>query len=175
MQATPLVALALLSLVGTASAFLGTASAFLSSPLSALHPRLHARASTVSQSRLPHLAKGLRMTIAMPPLSQLDDLDGKIPDCPNTIWNADRIDIAAEQVSARASQPRAAPSGTDLNLVTGQAKYKAEGIPESPHYIVADETANAMGYAWFEVNKDMIMDRLRKHGAILFRSHSFVN
>ena len=50
-----------------------------------------------------------------------------------------------------------------------QEKYRAEGIPESPHYIDADPTTNAMGLAYFEVNKAEIMDRLRKHGAVLFR------
>jgi hypothetical protein len=124
------------------------ASAFIPSsvgPMSSL--RLGGNRATVSRlTSLPKLAKGLRMTIAMPPLGELENLEGKIPDCPNTIWNAGNIDLAAEQ-----------------------AKYRAEGIPDSPHFIDADPTTNAMGLAYFEVNKAEIMDRMRKHGAVLLR------
>ena len=79
------------------------ASAFVPSsvgPTSSL--RLGSKRVTSSRlTSLPRLAKGLRMTIAMPPLGQLEDLEGKIPDCPNTIWNAENINLAAEQVHDR--------------------------------------------------------------------------
>jgi hypothetical protein len=50
-----------------------------------------------------------------------------------------------------------------------QEAYRAEGIPDSPHYLIADETTNAMGIAYFEVNRDEIMARMKKHGAVLIR------
>ena len=34
---------------------------------------------------------------------------------------------------------------------------------------MADATTNAMGLAYFEVNRNEIMDRMKKHGAVLFR------
>jgi hypothetical protein len=79
-------------------------------------------------------------------MGELQNLDGKIPDCPVTIWDAEKIDIAAEQ-----------------------EKYRSEGIPDSPHYIVATPATNAMGLAYFEMNKKEIMDQVRKHGAVLIR------
>ncbi len=66
--------------------------------------RLGAKRATTSRLATLPLAKGLRMTLAMPPMEQLDDLDGKIPDCPSTIWNAEKIDLAAEQVKSRTEQ-----------------------------------------------------------------------
>jgi hypothetical protein len=84
------------------------ASAFIPSsvgPMSSL--RLGGNRATVSRlTSLPKLAKGLRMTIAMPPLGELENLEGKIPDCPNTIWNAGNIDLAAEQVIFQRNQTR---------------------------------------------------------------------
>jgi hypothetical protein len=130
-----------------ALAFSSMASAFIPSsvgPMSSL--RLGAKRATTSRLASLPLAKGLRMTLAMPPMEQLDDLDGKIPDCPATIWNAEKINLAAEQEA-----------------------YRAEGIPDSPHYLIADETTNAMGIAYFEVNRDEIMARMKKHGAVLMR------
>jgi hypothetical protein len=88
-----------------ALAFSSMASAFIPSsvgPMSSL--RLGAKRATTSRLASLPLAKGLRMTLAMPPMEQLDDLNGKIPDCPATIWNAEKIDLAAEQVKSNYDQ-----------------------------------------------------------------------
>ncbi len=86
-------------LAGSILALCGAASAFI--PSASLKPALRLGAGRSTSTRLvslPKLSKGLRMTLAMPPMGELQNLDGKIPDCPVTIWNAEKIDIAAEQV-----------------------------------------------------------------------------
>ncbi|EKX42159.1 hypothetical protein GUITHDRAFT_158147 [Guillardia theta CCMP2712] len=87
------------------------------------------------------------MTLALPRMEPLPPLDGQLPDCPVTIWNSENIDIAAEQ-----------------------RRYKEEGIPESLLEIVADSEINAQGLAYFEQNKEMIMNHLKQNGAVIFKN-----
>lgn len=103
--------------------------------------------------RAPHMRfnarlskAGPRMTAAMPSLGELPSLIDNIPDCPTTKWSVDGIDIAAEQ-----------------------AKYKAEGIPDSPLYIKATPEESAMGAEYFRKNSKQIMEKLQEHGAVLFQ------
>ena len=83
-----------LAISSMASAFIPSSSG----PMSSL--RLGGKRATSSRLASMPLSKGLRMTLALPPLGQLEDLDGKIPDCPSTIWNAENINLAAEQVES---------------------------------------------------------------------------
>jgi len=87
------------------------------------------------------------MTLASPPTNApLEPLEGRLPDCPATIWNTEGIDIAK-----------------------AQADYKAMNLPDSPMYIDATPEDVAKGFAYFEENKEMIMSKLKEHGAVLFR------
>jgi len=86
-----------------------------------------------------------KMSLAAPPPTTMD-LTDVLPDCPKTIWDTEGIDIAAEQ-----------------------AKYRAMDLPDSPMYIKATPEDVAKGFDYFVENKQMIMDHLKKHGAVLFQ------
>jgi len=91
------------------------------------------------------------MTIAMPPPNNMQNplppLEGALPDCPPTKWNADNMDVAAEQ-----------------------ERYRSEGIPDSILEVVADDAANAKGLQYFEENRERFLSHLKANGAVLFKN-----
>eukprot|EP00285_Hemiselmis_virescens_P013717 CAMPEP_0173394518 /NCGR_PEP_ID=MMETSP1356-20130122/27900_1 /TAXON_ID=77927 ORGANISM="Hemiselmis virescens, Strain PCC157" /NCGR_SAMPLE_ID=MMETSP1356 /ASSEMBLY_ACC=CAM_ASM_000847 /LENGTH=429 /DNA_ID=CAMNT_0014352919 /DNA_START=1 /DNA_END=1290 /DNA_ORIENTATION=+ len=107
-------------------------------------PMLRAPSGRLS-SRSARAVTVPRMTLAIPPPKDTDLTDA-LPDCPATIWNTENIDVAAEQ-----------------------AKYRAMDLPDSPLYITATPADVEKGFAYFEENKEMIMAKLKEHGAVLFK------
>ena len=73
-------------------------------------------------------------------------LSGKLPDCPQTKWDADDIDIEKWQQA-----------------------YKKEDLPACPLEIHATPEANEAGKAYFQEKREDFAKLLEKHGTIWFR------
>ena len=73
-------------------------------------------------------------------------LGNVLPECPETYWDADSIDIDE-----------------------WQAKYKAEDKPACPVEVVATPEDNAKGVAYFIERREEFKEMLAKHGTIWFR------
>lgn len=87
-----------------------------------------------------------RMAVSSPSVQVLPDLDGALPDCPPTVWDADGINIREEQ-----------------------SRYRKEGLPACPLEVVATPEDNAMGAAYFAENSERFRSLLLKHGTIWFK------
>lgn len=135
-----------------ALAWASSADAFLASPKLALGRASPAVSSSLrSAQTYKTSSSSLQMTIAMPPPTNmggpLPSIEGMLPDCPATKWDAENLDIAAEQ-----------------------AKYRKEGIAECIMEVVADDAANAKGVQYFEENREKFRAHLDANGAVVLRN-----
>jgi hypothetical protein len=82
----------------------------------------------------------------LPPTNGKQPLGGVLPPCPETKWDADKIDVAE-----------------------WQAKYKSEDMPACPVEVFATPEDNAKGEQYFLERREEFAKMLQKHGTIWFR------
>lgn len=75
-----------------------------------------------------------------------EDIGDILPDCPNTIWDDQNINVAE-----------------------WQAKYKSEKDVACPVEVIASAADNAKGAAYFVERREELEQLLAKHGTIWFR------
>ena len=78
--------------------------------------------------------------------SNAPDIGDSLPDCPSTIWSAEKIDVDE-----------------------WQAKYQKEDLPTCPIEVVATDADNAKGAEYFIERRAEFKEMLAKHGTIWFR------
>eukprot|EP00966_Prymnesium_polylepis_P330821 7386429-Prymnesium_polylepis.1 len=108
-------------------------------------PSLTSPQRTASRSGVQSV-QAIANLLQPPATSGRDDIGDVLPDCPNTIWNENDIDVDE-----------------------WQAKYRAEDDVTCPIEIVASAEDNAEGTAYFERRREEFSEILAKHGTIWFR------